>query len=164
MTVVIISAAFFGLLIWYALFGRTWLKEASWAKGFFAAIEPIEILLFKKSETILLGRLMWVGSLLVSLYDGLALFASSLDLTPVTTRVFDILHVPQDMRGLAVSALLTGIGLAINWLRAKTSKPLELVAVADKDVTPRAAEAIAMADATKTEAVQVVATEAAKAA
>lgn len=153
-------------ILWYALRGRAWLKEQSWAQGFFAWIEPIEIGLYQKSETILVGRLLWLGGLFVTFYDGMAVFVQSLDLTPLTTRAFDFLHVPPDMRGMVVTALVTGLGYLINWMRKRTTKPVELVALPDKVVAenPKVAEAVAMADATKTEAVAVVATEAAKAA
>jgi hypothetical protein len=146
-------------LVWYAIKGRAWLKTKPWAVKFFAWIEPVELALFKKSETILVGRLLWVGGIFVTLYDSVAVFASSLDLTPVTTRIFDALSIPQDMRGLTVSAFFAILGLLINRLRAKVSQPLELTAISDKDVAanPKVAEAIAMADATKAEAVNVVA-------
>lgn len=155
----IIGAIIFviGLLMLYALVIRPWLKNQPWAQKFLAWVEPIEIALFKKSETVLVGRLVWVGGLFVSAYDGLAQFASSLDLTPLTTRIFDALHIPPDLRGLTVSAFVMGVGLAVVKLRKQTTKPLELVAVADKDVTPKVAEAIAMAGATNVEAVAVVA-------
>lgn len=149
-------AVLLALLLWYAIKGREWLKSKTWAAGFFSWIEPFEIALFKKSETILVGRLLWAGGLFVTFYDAIAVFASSLDLTPVTTRVFDWLSIPQDMRGLTVSAFLGALGLLINRLRNRTSKPIELVAVADKDITPKVAEAVAMAEATKDEAVAVV--------
>jgi hypothetical protein len=114
------------VVLWYALRGRAWLKEQPWAKGFFAWIEPIEIALYKKSETILVGRLMWVGGFLVTGYDSLATFLPSLDLTPVTNRVLS--WVSDDLRPLVVSASLAGIGLLINWLRKRTTKPVEAVA------------------------------------
>ncbi len=157
MLIGITIAATVALILWYALSGRAWLKSKTWASKFFAWVEPAERILFKKSETILIGRLLWLGSLIVTFYDGIAVFASSLDLTPVTTRVFDALHVPADMRSVAVSAFIGLIGVTMSWLRKRVSKPIELVAVADKDVTPRVAEAIAMADSTKVEAVAVVA-------
>lgn len=155
----IAGIAVLALLLWYALRGRAWLQEKAWAKGFFAWIEPIEIALFKKSETILIGRLLWLGGLIVTFYDGLAVFARSLDLTPLTTRIFDLAHVPLDMRGMVTAALVTALGYLINWLRKRVTKPVELVAVPDKVAAenPKVAEAIAMADATKTEAVAVVA-------
>lgn len=148
-----------GILLFYALVLRSWLKNQTWAQGFFARVDALELTLFKKSETVLVGRLLWLGSGLVTAYDAVGVFFSSLDLTPLTTRIFDWAHIPQDMRGLALSAFVTGVGLVIVNLRKKTSKPLELVAVSDKDVAanPKVAEAIAMADATKAEAVNVVA-------
>lgn len=145
------------LLAAYALVGRPWLKEQSWAQGFFTWVDPFESALFKKSETILMGRLLWVGGLFVSLYDGLATFVHSLDITPLTTRIMDWLHVPQDLRGLTISSFIMALGLMINNLRAKITKPLELVAVPDAQITPAAAQAIAQADAAKEKAVQAVA-------
>lgn len=146
-----------GILLFYALVLRPWLKTKPWAQGFFAKIDALELALFKKSETVLAGRLLWLGSGLVTVYDAVGVFFSSLDLTPIQTRVFDFLHIPQDLRGLTLSAFVMGVGLMIVNLRKKTSKPLELVAVSDKDVAanPRVAEAIAMSDATTSEAVAV---------
>lgn len=164
MTILAIIAAIAVLLTWYALWGRQWLKGKSWAQAAFSWIEPLERVLFKKSETILLGRLLWLGSGLVTCYDGLAIFARSLDMTPLTTRLMDLAHIPPDMRTMVGTAFVAGLGLSMNWLRGRVTKPLELVAVSDKDMAenPRVAEAVAMAEATKTEAVAVVATEAAK--
>lgn len=155
----LIVAVILGVSLWYALAGRAWLKSKPWSAGFFAWIEPAEIALFRKSETILIGRLLWFGSLLVTFYDSFAVWASSLDLTPITTRVFDALHVPNDIRGIVVSAGLAAIGFIVTWLRKRVTMPIELVAVPDAKVAsnPRVAEAVAMADATKTEAVAVVA-------
>lgn len=147
------------LIVVYALWLRPWLKVQPFAQPFLNWIEPVELALFKKSETILLGRLLWVGGLFVTFYDSVAMFASSLDLTPITTRIGDFLHIPSDMRGLAASAFIIAIGRAITWLRSQTTEPLELVSVSNKDVAanPQLAEAVAMADATKTEAVATVA-------
>lgn len=147
------------VIVVYALWGRPWLKKQAFAQPFMNWIEPIELTLFKKSETILLGRLLWVGGLFVTFYDSIAMFASSLDLTPLTTRIGNFLHIPDDMRGLAATAFIVAIGRAITWLRAQTTAPLELVSVSNKEIaaSPKLAEAVAMADATKTEAVSVVA-------
>jgi hypothetical protein len=153
----IIAIAIVVLIIWYALAGRKWLKNKSWAQGFFAWIEPLELALYQKSETLLVGRLLWVGSTLVTIYDGLAVFVQSLDLTPLTTRIFDALHVPQDMRSLSISALVGIIGLIISWLRKRTTKPLELVAIPETKITPAAAVAMAQADVAKDQAVAAVA-------
>jgi hypothetical protein len=149
--VLIVALAFL-----YALVLRPWLKKQPWAEGFFTAIEPFEIALFKKSETILVGRLLWVGGLIVTFYDGLAVFIHSLDMTPVTTRIFDWLHIPSDMRSLSLSAFVGIIGLIINRLRKTTTKPLELVSVPEAKVTPSAAQAMAKAEVAKDQAVAAV--------
>lgn len=158
-TFLFILALIVALLFIYALVVRPWLKSKPWAAGFFAKMDTIELALFQKSETILIGRLFWIGGLFVTFYDGIAVFFASLDMTPITTRILDWIHIPPDMRGLTVTAALAAIGRLITWLRATTTQPLELVAVSDKDVAanPKVAEAIAMADATKAEAVNVVA-------
>lgn len=140
----------------YALILRPWLKQQPWAQEFFAWIDPLELALFKKSETILVGRLLWVGGLIVTFYDGIAVFVHSLDITPLTTRIFDWLQIPPDMRNLTATAFIGIVGLLINRLRKTTTKPLELVAVPEAKVTPAAAAAIAQAEAAKEQAVQVV--------
>lgn len=143
-----------GIILWYAITGRRWLKTKSWAQGYFNFVEPIEIALYRKSETILVGRLLWLGGSIVTLYDTAAVSFSSLDLTPLTSRV--LAKVPEDMRGLVVSASFAALGLLMNWLRKQVSQPIEITALANKDITPKIAEAVAMADATKTEAVAAV--------
>lgn len=158
MKTLIILALITALLLWYALQGRDWLKSKPWpwVQKFFAWIEPIEILLFRKSQTILVGRMLWLGGGLVTAYDMVAVFASSLDLTPITTRVLS--GVPEDMRGLVVSSIFGLIGLMINWLRQRTTKPVEMVAVPDKVVAANP-EVFAAADNTKAAAVEVAAVE-----
>lgn len=53
----ILLVDFVVLIIIYAMWGRAWLKRQPWSQGFFDWIEPIELVLFKKSETILFARL-----------------------------------------------------------------------------------------------------------
>jgi hypothetical protein len=142
------------LLLWYALHGREWLKTKSWAQGFFAWIEPIEIVLFKKSETILFARLKVVWGIVLTVLMQL----SSANLTPLLP------FVPEKHRGIAEAAinslplLLSLLGAADEKQRNGTTKPIELVAVPDKVVaqSSKLSEAVAMADATKVEAVAAV--------
>lgn len=150
------------LVLVYALALRPWLKTKPWAQVVFTKIEPLEIALFKKSETVLVGRLVWLGGSVVTIYDGIATYFSNMSWEPLTTRVMDLLHVPQDLRGLTLSATLTGLGLAIVHLRKRTTQPLTLVA-APADLPPVAAAAVARADATEETAVAAVATAAADA-
>ncbi|MCK1459170.1 hypothetical protein IVB34_12815 [Bradyrhizobium sp. 2] len=153
----LVLALLVALAFLYALVLRPWLKKQTWAQGFFANVDTLESALFKKSETILVGRLLWIGGLFVTFYDGLAVFVHSLDLTPLTTRIFDWLQIPPDMRNLSATAFIGIVGLLINRLRAQTTKPLALVAVPDAKVTPSAAVAMARAEAAKDQAVQAVA-------
>jgi hypothetical protein len=157
MTVILIIAAiiFIGLLL-YAMLVREWLKKQLWARAFFAWGEPFEIAMFKKSETILAGQLVWLGGALVSGYDAIAVFATGLDLTPITTRVFDFARIPEDMRGLAGTIVFMLIGRMMIRLRKRTTKPIEVVAIAAKDVTPQVAAALASADIAKDNAVAAV--------
>ena len=89
-----IYVALAAILLWYVLGGRAWLKSKPWAEGFFAAIEPIEILLYRKSETILWVRLkMLVGVVLTVL-----IYLGSLDLTPIMPFVPQQYHTPSCRR------------------------------------------------------------------
>jgi hypothetical protein len=153
----IVLALIVALAFLYALVLRKWLKTQPWAEKFFSAIEPFEIALFKKSETVLVGRLVWFGGLLVTAYDGFMAYFSSLNFAPLTTRIMDFLHIPQDLRGVTLSAFVTALGLMIVRLRKTTTKPLELVAVPDAQVTPAAAQAMASAETAKDKAVAAVA-------
>jgi len=73
--------------------------------------------------------------------------------------------IPEKHRGIAEAAinslplLLSLLGAADEKQRLTTTKPIELVAVPDKVVaeTPALAKAVAVADATKVEAVAAVA-------
>ncbi len=141
------------VLVWYAAFGREWLKAKPWAEGFFAAIEPWEISLYKKSETILFARLKIVTGLLLSLLTMLG----GIDMTAITP------FVPSQHQGkvnLVVNLLPLAISL-VGWLdehlRNGTTKPLELVAVPDtKPVPVVVADAVEVAEVTKVVAVAVV--------
>lgn len=151
---IVYVAALAAVILVYVMWGRAWLKAQPWAAGFFAAVEPIERRLYQKSETLLVGRLLSVGGFLVSIYDMLAMFATGLDLTPITSRVLS--GMPADMRPLVVSASFGALGLLIGWLRKRTTKPIELVAMPEADVPPAVAFAVAEADIAKEAAVEAV--------
>lgn len=144
-TVIGTALVIVGLLMLYALVVRPLIRKTTWGAAFLAKIETVELALFKKSETVLVGRLVWVGGLIVSGYDALAQFAKQLDLTPLTTRIFDVLHIPPDLRGLTASAAVMWLGFMIVKLRKDTTKPLALVA-APENKPPAATIAIAQAE------------------
>lgn len=152
--IMVIALFIVAVLVWYALKGRAWLKLQPWAQGFFAWVDPVERALYQKSETMLVGRLLSAGGFVVTAYDALAVIAPSLDLTPITNRLLS--PVPEDMRGLVVSAVMGLIGLLIAWLRKRTTKPLEVVALPET-VPPDVAAAVAHAEAANATAVDAVA-------
>lgn len=137
-------------LVWYVMAGRAWLKAQPWAQSFFAWIEPVEIALYKKSETLLAARALWLGGTIVTFYDAAAVFMPALDWTPVTDRLLS--KIPTDLRGLVVTGAIAAIGLLIGWLRKRISKPLEIVALPDK-VPDDVAAVVDMAEAAKVAAV-----------
>lgn len=150
----IFAALFIALVIFYAVKGRAWLKTKPWAQGFFAWVEPIEIALYKKSETILWARLkMLVGVTLTLLTQ-----FGAIDITPIMPLVpDDWANYVRTAFGLLPLAI-TLMGMIDEKLRNATTAPIELTALPDKVVAenPKVAEAVAMADSTKTEAVAAV--------
>jgi hypothetical protein len=140
------------LLTWYALCGRAWLKAKTWAKPFFDWIEPIEVVLYKKSETILFARMKMATGLLLSVLTSMG----EIDLTPIMP------FVPEKYQGWLHAAfnlaplMLSVVGWMDERLRNRTTKPVEIVAIPDAKLTPEAARAIDAADAAKDQAVAAV--------
>jgi len=154
MTVLVPLAIFTAILLWYALQGRAWLKTKPWADSFFEHIEPVEILIFKKSETILFARLKMVwGVALTYLMQ-----AGQIDWTPILPFIPEKYRFYVNAAISSIPLIISLIGGADERLRNTTTKPIELVAVPDKVVaqSTKLTEAVAMADATKAEAVQAV--------
>ena len=75
-----ITLIIIGLTLFYALVLRPWLKSQGWAQRFFAWIEPLERNLFKKSETVLVGRLIWLCGAIVTINDGFIAYFSTLNI------------------------------------------------------------------------------------
>lgn len=152
MKLLIFLAIIVAILLWYAFHGREWLKRQPWAQGFFAWIEPIEIVLFRKSETILFARMKILSGLILTLLTQIG----SIDLTPLMPLVPD--KYEPLVRGAfnLMPLIITIMGWMDESLRKTTTKPLELVAVPEAKMTPEAVEAIAVADLAKAEAVAVV--------
>lgn len=152
MKTLIVLTAITGLLLLYALAGRAWLKSKPWAQGFFGWVEPLEILLFKKSETILFARLKMLTGLLLMLLSQIG----TIDLSPLMP------FVPEQYQGIVRVAfnfmplIITAVGYMDESLRNATTKPIELVAVPEVGLTPEVKVAIAQADEAKDQAVAVV--------
>jgi hypothetical protein len=138
----------------YALWLRPWLKGQAWAKPFFAWVEPLEIALFKNSETILFARLkVAVGLLLAALT-----YMSTFDITPILPLLPEAWRPHAQAVMAMLPLILSLVGMADERLRNTTTKPLELVALPleSKPIPPQVAIAVAEADIAKEAAVEVV--------
>lgn len=141
--------------VWYALKGRTWLKSTTWGQRFLTWIEPLEIFLFKKSETILFARAQQIVGLVLT---GLTMLGT-IDMTPFKALVSSRVAWLFDMIPLAITVL----GMINEYLRNRTTKPVEVVA-APAAISPQAQAVVAAADDATAVAVAAVKDEAAKAA
>lgn len=135
------------LVVAYVVGGRSWLKRQSWAAGFFAWIEPIEIILWRKSETILWARFRQGLGLVLTLLASLGQF----DLSPIFPFLPDWLHWLPPMLPLVISMS----GALSEQLRRNTTRPLELVEVPDV-APPAVAAAVARAETSKEVAIDAV--------
>ncbi len=152
MKILLPIAVIVAALLVYALWGRDWLKSKSWAQGFFAWVEPWELFFYKKSETILFGRLLTgLGAVLTLLTQ-----IGSIDITPLMPFVPEKYHALVQFVWNLLPLTISGLGMIVEKLRNSTTKPLELVAVPEAKLTPEAVEAIAVADLAKAEAVAAV--------
>lgn len=153
MKVLVVLLVLVVLVALYAIWGRKWLKAKTWpwSKRFFEIVEPIEIKLWGKSETILWSRFL---QLLGALCAVLTWFGS-LDVSPYVALV------PERFRPWLMAAPFAAVTLAgvmSEILRRGTTKPLELVAVSD-NAPPVVAAAAARADEAKQDAVATVVAE-----
>lgn len=154
MKILLPLALIVAVLLWYALYGRDWLKAKSWAAGFFEWVEPVEIFLYKKSQTILLARSLSVLGGVLTLLTQLG----SIDITPLMPFVPEKYHAIVQFGWNLLPLTITGLGMIVERLRNTTTLPLEVVAVPEKVIAenPTVAAVVTNAVAAKTEAVAVV--------
>lgn len=140
------------MLIW-VVWGRAWLKSQSWGWSirFFAAIEPIEIALWSKSETVLWSRFL---AFLMAL-SGFLTWLGSIDVTPLYVLLPEKYHPWLTVLPFVTVGLL---GIVNEILRRQTTKPLEIVAVPD-DAPIELVAAIAEAEVAKDNAVAEIKAE-----
>lgn len=141
------------LLVLWAVGGRAWLKRQpwGWSQRFFARLEPVELALWRKSETILFARLKVLSGALLGLLTQLG----AINLDPLVS-FFPTKY--QDAVRPWVAALplvISVVGLADEYLRRTTTKPLAVVAVPDA-APPEVAAAVARVEASNEAAVERV--------
>lgn len=154
MITLIVVAVLFVLIVIYGIGGRDWLRKQPWTAWFYSWVEPVEIVLWRKSETILLAR----SAQVLGLVTGILGFLGVIDLSPF------LIFVPEKHRiwvGAIPSMALALNGIIIELFRRNTTKPLELVELSD-NVSPKVAAAVEAAEVAKVEAVAVVAADAEK--
>jgi hypothetical protein len=152
MKILLPIAVIVAVVLVYALWGRDWLKSKSWAQGFFAAIEPLELILYKKSETLLAARTLSVlGAVLTFLTQ-----LGDINLAPIMPFVPEKYQAFVNVTVNCLPLLISAIGWMIEKLRNRTTKPLELVAVPEVGLTPEVKVAIAQAEDANELAVAVV--------
>lgn len=143
-------AVFIAVISVWVMWGRSWMKEQPWAQGFFAAIEPYEIAIYKKSQTIFLARLkMFIGVLLTFLTQ-----IGTIDLTPLMP------FVPDEWEGTLravfnlIPLIITVVGMMDEKLRNTSTKPIEIVAL--PEAVAASMPSVVKAEEAKIEAVAVV--------
>lgn len=153
MTILIVLLAVTLLVLFWVLHGRAWLKARpwGWSQRLFAWIDPIEIALWRKSETILFARFKVLIGVVLTLLTNLG----QLDLSPLVA-VF-----PERHQGIArmfitfIPLTITMLGMVDEFLRRSTTKPLEVVAVPDA-APHQIKEAVREVEKTNREAVEIV--------
>lgn len=147
MTLFIILLSITALVVIYVLWLRKWLKIQPWAQGFYRLVDPIELFLFKKSETILWSRFLMLVGLLPPLLDQIKAFN-----IPEVMAIVPQQYVPY----LSLSFVLCG--MVSEFLRRSTTKPLEMVALPEV-VSPEVKQAVQRVEATNADSVAVVAAD-----
>jgi len=151
-TFAVLLLIFTVILTVYAVWGRDWLKSRAWAKPFFDWIEPIEITLFQKSETILFARLKVLTGLMLAVLTNMG----TINLSALMPIVPDKYKAWVDTAVNLSPLLLSLVGWMDEQLRKKTTLPIELVAVSDAKAPEQVKAAIAQVDAAKEQAVAAV--------
>lgn len=131
----------------YVVWLRPWLRSQPWAEGFFQRIEPLEIMLYRKSESLLWSRfLVFLGAFVPFLQ-----FVGAFDITPFMA------FIPYEYQPYLMAAVAV-CGFIGEQLRKDTTKPLEVVEL-PTHVPVEVAVAVQKAEDANATAVAVVAAE-----
>lgn len=145
------TAFFFTFLALWVTVIRPWARRQTMFAGFFALIEPIELALWSKSESILWARAL---ALFGGIYE-LLIQISAIDITPF------IGFLPEEYRGYVSFAIqvlplvVSAVGFVQEKLRRDVTKPIQAVAVSST-ASPEVQAAVAKIDATNVVAVDAI--------
>lgn len=113
------------LIAIYAVWLRPLMRVTTWGKKILDKVEPIERVLWKNSETILLARTkMAVGGLILILT-----FLGQISVEPILLFLPAEYHVYVRAAVLLIPSILSMLGAVDEKLRRDTTKPLEIVAM-----------------------------------
>lgn len=145
--------AFLTVVVAYVVLGGRELAKKRFP-DFFAKIEPIEIALWKKSETILFARLKMVAGVLLMFLTQLG----TIDLTPLMPLVPDEYEPYVRLAFNMLPLVLTALGVVDERLRRDTGTPLDIVALPEAVVaaSPGIQQVVANAEQVKAEAVAMM--------
>lgn len=109
----------------YVLVLRPVLVQRGWLPAFYDQTNGFwgKVALYLQGwKTIVAARLVWLGGLAVAAHDAVLPWLTGVDWTPLTSLVLG--HVPPELRVLAVSLLIAGLGALFEWLRHRTNGPV----------------------------------------
>lgn len=160
MIILVPLALIVAALLVYALWGRDWLKKQPFAEPFFAWVEPVEIALFKKSPTILFARLKVLTGFMLTYLTSVG----DINLTPFMPFVPEKYQPWMNGAINLLPLVISAVGWLDEYMRKKTTLPIELVAVPDKVVAESEKLTVAVENAAVAKDVAVQAVAEAKAA
>ena len=157
---ILIALALLALVLtWYITWGREWFKTTEWGSRFLSWVEPFELALYRKSQTILFARLKMVSGVILMALTQLG----TIDLTPIMPFVPDQYELYVRVAFNMLPLVLTLMGAIDEKLRNVTTLPIEIVAVPDKVIAENPTVAATVADAVSTNVVAIAAIGEAKA-
>lgn len=120
----LVVAAILAVVSLYVFWLRTILRAMPAFAPFYAWIEPVEALLWAKSRTVFLARLVWVPGALVTLHDFVLPYFGAVNWDPVSTKLLLALHIPTDFHAAAMTVFTMALAQAFDRLRHVTVDPL----------------------------------------
>lgn len=141
MTILFVILVLAALVAFYVVWGRPWLRSTALGARILNWIEPIELALWQKSETILFARFLQIVGFVTTLMG----YVGTIDWTLITPLVPDKYQKLMPLIPLALNL----IGGVVEKLRRDTTKPLEIVATPEavKAATPEIVAAETMTEA-----------------
>lgn len=115
-------------LAWFVWGGREAVKKRY--PGFFAAIEPAEIFLYKKSVTILWARFKIVLGIMLTVLTQL----HAIDITPLMPLVAEQYQLYVQVGFNSIPMILTVFGAIDEKARRDTGTPLDIVALPEATI------------------------------